>query len=448
MSRRVFLVLMPILLGIVLAGPAGAETPNEGSIRAARATPVGRTVLPNGLVVLVTENPAEDIVALELLIRVGLADEKGPIAGITNIVQRILRDRISKNDKGKDRLESIGSLMKVSAEPDYARISLQTTSACFPEVLGYVAAALSDRTINPEETAEIQKEMARDFKDSSPAFPQLYEIFRQSFYRYHPYRNSDRGSELAVERLDPKAIEDFFSRYYAPNRMVLSIAGRVDRTTVLERIRKEFGPLSPGDDQVVEVPWEPKATEKQVHLSANSSIAWLFVGFPAPSVNDADYAAMTLLHALLGEGLSSRLFIEIREKKGLAYELGALYPPLRGPSHMLTYIITKPYDAGKAKNTLFEQIERLKNERVPVQELEESRRKVVGNYLLERETNRGKAFSVALAETIGVGYEYDLNFLQEIERVTPAEVQSVARRYLDNYTLVVARPGGRLYLDL
>jgi predicted Zn-dependent peptidase len=81
-------------------------------------------------------------------------------------------------------------------------------------------------------------------------------------------------------------------------------------------------------------------------------------------------------------------------------------------------------------------------------ELDESRRKVVGNYLLERETNSGKAFHLALSESAGVGFEFEAAFLKEVESVTPAEVLEVAKKYLDNCTLIVARPPGRIYWDL
>lgn len=418
------------------------------AIKAARATPVGRINLANGMRVLTTESPEEDIVALELLIGVGLIDETTPVTGITHLIQELITERITNDAKGEDRIEATGTVLKLSTEPDYARISVVCTADQFPHVMSWVAGALRQRTTNAEELSKVRKRIVKEIKEGSGgAFTQLYSIFRQTFYRYHPYRQTSRGSEMALERMDPATVDQFLARYYAANKMVLSIAGRVDRLDLADMVKKEFGPIPATDVKSVEIAWEPKATEKEVTLTGGMNIAWLFVGFPAPGVESRDYAAMKLVQAILGEGLSSRLFTEIREKRSLAYELGAMYPVLRGPSHMLAYTITKPEQVGAARKQLLKEVERLKKDGVGSIELQESRLKVIGNYLLERETNTGKAFNLALAEVIGVGYEFDQNFVREIEAVTPKEVQEVAQRYLDNFTLVMARPGGRFYLD-
>ncbi len=425
-----------------------AAIPGGSAVKAARATPVGRITLPNGMRVLTTESPEEDIVAFEILIAVGLIDETTPVTGITHLIQELLTERITNDANGEDRIEATGTILKLSTEPDYARISVVCTADAFPKVLSWVGAALSQRTTTAEELAKVRKRIVKEIKEGSGgAFTQLYGIFRQTFYRYHPYRQTSRGSELALERMDPNAVNQFLARYYASNKMVLSIAGRVDRLDLSDMVKKEFGPIPPTDVKTVEIAWEPKASEKEVVLTGGMNIAWLFVGFPAPGVESRDYAGMKLVQAILGEGLSSRLFTEIREKRSLAYELGAMYPVLRGPSHMLAYTITKPEQLGAARKQLLKEVERLKKDGVGSVELQESRLKVIGNYLLERETNTGKAFNLALAEVIGVGYEFDQNFIREIEAVTPKEVQDVAQRYLDNFTLVVARPGGRFYFD-
>jgi zinc protease len=228
---------------------------------------------------------------------------------------------------------------------------------------------------------------------------------------------------------------------------VVSVAGKVERSSIEAKIKSELGELQPQKDTTVEIQWEPKAAEKEIVLSAGSRLAWVFLGFPAPGKKSSDYAAMRMLQGLLGEGLSSRLWTELREKRGLAYELGSVYPDLEGPSHMLAYIITRPNEVGESRRRILDEVEKVKREGVPVLELEETRRKLIGNYLLERETNRGKAFHLALAELLGMGYESDLAFIKQIQAVTPQDVQRVARTYLDNATLVVARPGGRFYLD-
>ncbi|MGE0488332.1 MAG: M16 family metallopeptidase [Vulcanimicrobiota bacterium] len=441
--KRLLLVLLIGLLGVGAVAQEVSSSSSAASVKAARATPVGRTVLPNGLVLLVNEAPAEDMVAVELLVKVGLVDEQTPTAGITNVIQALIEKRV-KEDK---RLAASGSLFEVSTEPDYARISLLTTSENFPQLLDTLGKAIAQRTFDPAKVEEVTRDAVNNLENPGNAYTQLYGIFRNAFYRYHPYRKSDRGRKLSLERLKPGTLAEFFDRYYVPNRMVLSISGRVDRLAVVESVKASFGALAPGDSHVIEVPWEAKPVEKQVNLSTSADIAWLFIGFPGPSVASRDYIPMTLVHAILGDGLSSRLFNEIREKRGLAYEVGATYPILRGPSHFLTYVITRPNDAGKVRRTLLAEVDRMKTERITITELEAAKRKATGRYLLAHETNRDRALKLAEAETIGLGFQFDQNYLEQLERVTPEDIQRVSTTYLVDPTLIVARPGGRFYLD-
>jgi zinc protease len=429
-------------------GPNPANGEQPGRIRSARATPVLRETLDNGMRVLVTEAPQENIVATELLIQAGSMEEKSPVSGITSMICELLTERINDlpNDESLD--ESTGSIIKLSAEPDYARISVESTSENFPNILAAIGKALQKPTISKAEMEKVRKKVLDNYSDGEGAMNQLDEMFRQTFYRFHPYRTLPKGSKLVIERLTAKELQDYMAQYFVPNRIVLSVSGRVDRIAVRDLAKTDFGAMQPNEIKEIDIAWEPQPQEKEIFLSGGTTVAWLVVGFPAPSIASKDYPAMRLIEAVMGEGLSSRLFTEIREKRSLAYELGAQYPPLRGPSHLLTYAITKPEQMGAARKQLLLEFERLKKEGVPAQELNENRNKVIGNYLLERETNSGKAFSLALAEISGVGFEFDQNFIKEIKAVTPSEVQDVAKRYLENYTMIVARPAGHFYWDL
>ncbi|MCA9795826.1 MAG: insulinase family protein, partial [Candidatus Eremiobacteraeota bacterium] len=289
-ARRTLISLLLALLWAPGSAQEVSSSSSAASVKAARATPVGRTVLSNGLVLLVNEAPAEDMVAVELLVKVGVVDEQTPTAGITNVVLDLIEKRV-KEDK---RLAASGSLFAVSTEPDYARISLLSTSKDFPQLLDTLGKAIGKRTFDPDKVEEVTRDAVNNLENPGNAYTQLYSIFRNAFYRYHPYRKSDRGRKLSLERLKPDTLAEFFDRYYVPNRMVLSISGRVDRLAVVESVKASFGALTPGEGHVIEVPWEAKAVEKQVNLSTSADIAWLFMGFPAPSVASRDYIPMTL----------------------------------------------------------------------------------------------------------------------------------------------------------
>ncbi|MBS2034385.1 insulinase family protein [bacterium] len=429
-------------------GASGRVDAANTNVRAARATPVGRQVLKNGLRVLVNESPQEDIVAMELLVQVGAMEETTPVIGIEQILEELLRERISISADGTDRIEDCAASLKVTPELDYMRISLVSTSADFPGLLTAVAEAFKKRPLDEAELEKVRKKILPNLESPQGALSELYDIFRQQFYRYHPYKRSGRLAEGLLERLRAHQVQEFMDQYYVANRMIVSISGRIDRTEAVKMVEERFGALPQKEIRSLDVSWDPKPTEKEVFLTGGGQLGWLFVGYPAPSGPSRDYATMRVINALLGEGLSSRLFTEIREKRSLCYELGSMYPVLRGPAHFLTYTVTKPEQVWPARKQLLVEIERLKKDGISKLELEESKRKVIGSYWQERETNQGRAFQSAQGELLGLSYEFDSQFMHALDTITTEDVKEVARRYLDNATLIVARPRGIFYWDL
>ncbi|HXE72867.1 MAG TPA: pitrilysin family protein, partial [Candidatus Nitrosotenuis sp.] len=293
MSRR--LALCTVLAALLWALP----------LQARGAAPVSRTSLPNGLVLLVQENPGEDIVAIELLVGVGLAQEGSNLEGIVHLLGQLLVNRITEDVSGADVVEVTGSLVTATSEPDYARLSIQTTSRHFPFMMRRLGAALRQRTLSEAEVAEVREDLLEEIRSSNKTFSALYGIFLENFYRYHPYRRTGTGSEASVQRLDASVVNPFFSKYYVPNRMVLSVAGRVDRVQVANLVRSELGGLAAVPQRSVDIQWEPRSAEKEVILAAGSRLAWVFLGFPAPGVRSQDYAPMRVIQSYLAEGLSS-----------------------------------------------------------------------------------------------------------------------------------------------
>jgi predicted Zn-dependent peptidase len=195
------------------------------------------------------------------------------------------------------------------------------------------------------------------------------------------------------------------------------------------------------------VPWEPKAQEKRIDLNTGADLGWVLVGYHAPTASSEDHIPMSLIQNILSEGLSSRLFNEIREKKGLSYSIASVHPDLKGPGHFLTYVVTKPADTGKVRREILKQVEIMRKELLPASELAAAKEKLRGAFLLESETVQGIAFRLARAESIGLGYIYEENFERNLQKVTAEELRRVAATYLVSPTIIIARPAGRFYFD-
>ena len=441
--KRLGLLLALLSFGSILPCAAQTSEPNRTQILAARATPARRLALPNGMVILLKESPTHDLVAVELLCRVGLAQEETPMAGLIALWSTILQNRI--DEETIDDYQIIHK--KVSIEPDFLRISIVSPTKHSKRVLKILFDLMANDQYDRKMVLKERKKLLDHIKEGGGARNQLYSIFRGLFYRYHPYRRQHTGGTLALERVDEKVLTDFHQKYFVSDRTVLSVVGRFSRTEIEDYAAPLFRPLKSANIPDLSVSWEPKANEKRVELNTGADIAWVVVGYPAPSAASVDHIPMMLVQTILSQGLSSRLFNEIREKRGLSYTISSVHPDLKGPSHFLTYVVTRPHDVGKVRREVLKQAERMKKEPLGQAELAAAKEKLRGAFLNESETVSGKAFRLARAESIGLGYGYEENFERNLQRVTSADLMKAASQYLVSPTVIIARPAGRFYWD-
>lgn len=423
--------------------PLGVQAePSRNDVLTARATPARRVVLGNGLTILIKEAPAHDFVALELLCRVGLQNEDTPQSGLIALWERLLSERLESATSAAYRVKT-----SVSAEPDFLRFTLIGRSEDLPSMLEALSYIIINDHYDEAMVGKEKRKLKEAIESGTGPNNQLYSIFRALFYRFHPYRRQYTSGVLALERISASTIEDFHRRYLVSDRMVLAVVGRLSRASADDELRRTLGDIKSQPIQDLSIAWEAKPVEKHIDLNTSANLGWVLVGYPAPPAGSDDHMPMMVIRMILSEGLSSRLFNEVREKKGLSYTIASVHPDLRGPSHFLTYIVTKPADTGKVRREVLKATERLRDELLTPDELAYAKEKVRGAVLLERETVSGLAFRLARAESIGLGYLYEENFERNLSKVTAAEVRRVAQAYLVKPTIIIARPAGRLYFD-
>lgn len=442
MSKRIRVWLALLALTVAASGQP-ITAPNRADIMAARATPARRVVLPNGMTILLKESPAHDFVAIEMLCQVGLANEDSPTAGLIALWEKLLQDRLDDATENSYRVVS----KSVGLEPDFLRFSVVGPSKDAPVMVKALSEIVANSSYDETEVAKKRRQLKDEIESGGGENNQLYSIFRVLFYRIHPYRRQHTGGTLALDRVNAKVLTEFHQKYLVPNRVVLSVVGRYDRLETEAELKEAFGPIKSNQTMDLSVPWEPKAQEKRIDLHTGADLGWVVFGYPAPTASSEDHIPMMLIRAILSDGLSSRLFNEIREKRGLSYTISSVHPDLKGPGHFLTYVVTKPADVGKVRREILKQVEIMQKEPLLPRELAEAKEKVRGAFLLESETVQGTAFRLARAEMIGLGYLYEENFEKNLKKVTSEDVRRVAETYLHDPTIIIARPAGRFYFD-
>lgn len=408
---------------------------------------VQRFVLPNRCRLLVQEVPYDDVIAYELLVKCGSFQEESNLAGYTNFVLELLLNRVANGKNGEDEAEITGSVVDAGTTPDLARLSIVTSSEYGQYWLERLCAALSNPTFSQEEVDKVRSKLLVILKEQGGNYGQMYDIFLSLFYRYHPYKHTGLGSKLVVENATPASLGEFFSRHFSADKIVLSASGKLQASRVRQTAEKLLALPEYHPETVIATQWDAQAQEQETYLTSSANMAMVMVGYPAPPVYSADYAAMRCATSALGSGLSSRLWLELREKRGLAYELNGRFPELCGPSHFMCYAVCKATSVGEVRRRIKSEVENFREHGIESQELEDTRNMLIGDFVLKRETNGGKALHVGMAELLGPGYNADANELAELKRVSVADVNRVARKYLREPCVLVARPGGRMYFD-
>jgi predicted Zn-dependent peptidase len=153
-----------------------------------------------------------------------------------------------------------------------------------------------------------------------------------------------------------------------------------------------------------------------------------------------DYPVLKLISTYLGNGLSSRLFVELREKRGLAYDVSAFFPTRLDTAPFVTYMGTAPSNTEIAIDGLSSEVARLTKETLSESEIQGAKNKLLGQYALGKQTNSEIAQTYGWYESLGLGIEFDRTFQATIAPITAEQVQEVANRYLSQPYLSIVKP--------
>jgi len=443
LSMRIILIILVLCLVI------------PGVVMAAEAAPYTKTVMPNGLTVIVKPEESAGIVAIEVFIKVGAAEERESNAGIGNLVAHTLltSTRNRRAEKVAAIADEVGGNLQTVWHPDYTEIKAITTVSGFDDAVILLSDILNNASFEQKWVDKARQEILTEIAtDGDDIFNTTYKQIRQNLYRDNPYHRTPSGYERVLKTITPEDLQQFYSRYYVPNNIVISIAGDVKPEYVLDRFRMAFaGRSSVQLPKQRPIPEETLAESKCELLERPIGAAYIMFGFLAPAVTSQDYPAARVAAAALGSGKGSRMFQNLREKQGLAYELGCIYPMLKLQSHILVYLITDPYRRvypgftiemvlEDAKNAVLAEITKIQNEPLTPQELERAKRYTIGTYALSHQRIIDRAFHLGWLEAIGLGCEYDSDYASKIEAVTAADVQRVAKKYFNNYAMTIVLP--------
>lgn len=430
-SRRRPFAPLALLAFAALLFPAGA------------AAQVTREKLDNGLTVIVRENPVAPVVAVALLVRMGTRWEQPTTAGISNFVHAVMVKGTAKRG-GSDLAEAVAALGgKISAtgEVDYSELRATALARFWRELLGLTAELALEPKLPPGEVATerdwLQSRIQKR-RDNAPS--RAFDEFFAALYGAHPYAIPVLGSVESLARVDHAQIVAGYRAGYRPERMILSVSGQVSAPEVLAEARRLFGGLARGGGGAEPAIPGPVSAGRRVEIEMPAQQAQILVGGLAPAMSHPDHATVKVLSTILGGGMAGRLFVELRDRRGLAYAATSYYDPVREPGALVLYLGTAPENAARAEEALIREVERIRREPVGAEELGRARGYLLGRYAMDRRTNERQAWYLAFYEIQGQGQDFPERYRRAVEAVTPADVQRVAQQVLGTVTTLVLRP--------
>lgn len=400
--------------------------------------------LSDGATMLYTPNNVNDIIAISIYAKGGqLAEQK---AGTANLTATAMM-RGTKNYTSLELsqvLEDNGIKIQPSASADAFVVNVLTTKDEYDKTLELLNEVVNNATFEDYEIDKVKTEKLNTIKRNKDVpLQRAIEEYRDLIYQNSPYSISSKILEKNIPNITKEDIINYYNSIFAPKNLVISINGNIDKDKTIQDLNNIFKPKENAKNfdfgqynSKIPTVTTPRQTIQKV---PTTETAWILLGWQTNGVlNEKDYATLQVIDSLLGSGMSSRLFKDLREQEGLAYQLGSGYSPnvLRGS--FLLYIGTNPQTLDKAKSGLFAEITRLKTEYVGDKELQDAKEKLLGNYVIGLETNLDKASNIGWYEASTRGYEFKDKYEKLINGVTDSDIIEIANKYFtDDYILSI-----------
>jgi predicted Zn-dependent peptidase len=400
---------------------------------------IRRQKLPNGLTVITEQMQHIRSASIGIWLQTGSRDEAPEWNGISHFIEHMVF-KGTKHRTAEEiarQVDSIGGNMDAFTAKECICFNVKVLDEHVPTALDI----LSDLVLNPVfDAADITRErgviMEEIKMDADNPDYLVHEIFTQNFWKDHPLGKPILGTKETVKRFEREPILDAYAHRFAPGNIIVSAAGNLDHDRFVELVTKQFEhmkPMSNGFHSSV-----PKIVSR-ITLRNKKSLeqVQLCLGVPAHPIAHEKRHAGYILNTLLGGGMSSRLFQNIRERQGLAYSIYSDLNPYRDTGCLAVYAGTSLASAAKVVHSVVGEFRKLKTDTVPEEELRRSKAQLKGSLMLSLESSTSRMSNLARQEMYFDRF-YDLDeLIARIEAVTAEDLTSLANEFFKTESVAV-----------
>jgi predicted Zn-dependent peptidase len=414
-----------------------AASNNEPMVAIPRS--IKKCVLSNGLTILTERMEHIRSVAIGIWVKTGSRHEEAEVNGISHFVEHM----VFKGTKSRSALDIARQMDSIGGNMDAftGKETICFNAKVLDEHLGVAVDVLSDVVLNPRfepkditrEKGVILEEIKMD--EDNPDYL-VHEIFTQSFFNGHSLGKPILGTNDTVRGLDHASVLDFYAERFTPGNMVVSAAGSLQHDDFVGLVKDRFESLTPSKKKITDV--APVTAAKIVTRNKKSlEQVQICLGVPSPHISHEARYVSYIMSTLLGGGMSSRLFQNIREEKGLVYSIYSDLNPYRDTGCMCVYAGTSAESAPKVVSEIMSEFRKLKDERISDDELRRVKDQLKGNLMLSLESSTARMSNLARQEMYFDRF-FDLDeIIERVEAVSSDDIHDLANEMLQSEKVAV-----------
>jgi predicted Zn-dependent peptidase len=400
---------------------------------------IQREVLPNGLTIITEQMAHIRSVSLGIWVKSGSRHEEAPVNGISHFTEHmVFKGTTSRSAEDIARqVDSIGGNMDAFTGKETVCFNMKVLDEHLPVAIDI----LSDMVLNPvfapgeitRERGVILEEIKMD--EDNPDYL-VHELFTQNFFKDHPLGKPILGTKETVRRFDQEAILSDYGQKFVPGNLIISAAGSIQHDHVVDLLRKRFEHLKAGSNG-----WHsnPPKISSRITLRNKKSLeqVQICMGVPSYEISHTRRYVSYVLNTLLGGGMSSRLFQNVREKQGLVYSIFSELNPFRDTGCLSVYAGTSLQSAPKVVQSVLQEFRNFKEVPLSEEELKRGKDQLKGSLMLSLESSTARMSNLARQEMYYDRFVGMDEIINRIQAVTAEDVQQSAQELFKPESIAV-----------
>lgn len=413
------------------------------------ASKTHETVLDNGLKVVVREDHRAPVIISQIWYKVGSSYESNGITGISHMLEHMMF-KASKNLKDGEFVEIVtknGGNQNAMTSNDftayYQLFSKDKLSTSFKLEAERMQNLMLDPEVFEKERQVVIEE--RRMRTEDDPISKTYERLLATAHLGSPYANPVIGWPDDLKSYKVSDLKKWYEKYYSPNNATVVVVGDVEPKTVFELAQKYFGNIKTKKINPIKSKSEVESLgERTLHIELPAKLPFVFMSYNVPSISTAkdkqDVYTLEVISYILSGGKSARLPKILERERELVTSVGTSYDSfnLFNSLFTLTAIPAKDKTVSQIENALKSQLEQIKTTPVDSQELDRVKASLIANKIYEQDSIYYQAMLIGTLESINLSWQEYSNYIEQLKKVTPEQIQATAKKYFNNDRLTIA----------